>query len=309
MLTFRREDQLADAIEQLVLHLADFNSAHVGLAHSQILVIDNDPGASARDIVRRFVGDGVDYRHEPEPGISAGRNRAIAESQSDDLLVFIDDDERPLPGWLTALYRCWLNYGRPAAVAGPVLSVFETPIDPWVAQSRVYERLHVANLSTGDHLERAATNNLLLSLEEVQKLEVRFDPAYGLTGGGDTMFTESLTRSGGRLVWCREAVVTELVPPERRTREYVLRRTYSLSNVSVRAEIELDGETLPRLALVRLREGAKGCTRLMVGGLLWLAGIGSGSHLLRVKGEVAVARARGALAASAGNKYFEYRRP
>ena len=65
-----------------------------------VLVVDNDPAAGARDAVESFAprsaGVSVRYVHEPQPGISAARNRALAEAASR-LLVFIDDDERPSP--------------------------------------------------------------------------------------------------------------------------------------------------------------------------------------------------------------------
>ena len=54
------------------------------------------------------------YVHEPAPGISAGRNRALDEAGDADLLSFIDDDEVPRPGWLSALIDTWLPT-RPAA--------------------------------------------------------------------------------------------------------------------------------------------------------------------------------------------------
>ena len=90
-----------------------------------VLVIDNDPEASARPIVERLAGTLrpglVRYVHEPKPGIAAARNRALREAASSALLVFIDDDEVPSERWLEQLVDLQRSSGA-AAVVGPVIS-------------------------------------------------------------------------------------------------------------------------------------------------------------------------------------------
>src|SRR4051794_41594780 len=113
MATFRRPERLAAAIPALIEQGKQLSSP------ARILLVDNDPEQSAQDAVRPWLGPTVDYVWEPEPGIAAARNRAIDESAESDLLVFIDDDEIPQPGWLAALVQAWREWGC-AAVAGPV---------------------------------------------------------------------------------------------------------------------------------------------------------------------------------------------
>ena len=67
-----------------------------------MLVVDNDPAASARSACTGF-HPAVRYVHEPRPGIAAARSRALREAGEHDVLVFIDDDERPSAGWLRSL--------------------------------------------------------------------------------------------------------------------------------------------------------------------------------------------------------------
>ena len=90
-----------------------------------VLVVDNDPDGGARETASQF-GGGIAYVHEPTPGIAAARNRALAESVDFDLLVFIDDDERPTTGWLTSLLATRLRTGADGVV-GPVVSTFAAP--------------------------------------------------------------------------------------------------------------------------------------------------------------------------------------
>src|SRR5689334_13154573 len=99
VLTYRRPDDLAAILPMLV------EQALRAPIPARVLVIDNDPGGGARAHLETLIAGGqpIRYVHEPEPGIAAARNRAIDETLDADLLVFIDDDERPVDGWLQAL--------------------------------------------------------------------------------------------------------------------------------------------------------------------------------------------------------------
>ena len=93
-----------------------------------ILVIDNDPARSGERVAAEH---GVTYVVEPRPGIAAVRNRALAECESAaaDVLLFIDDDETPEPGWLRAMIEMYTTT-RPTAVAGRVVTPCPTPSIP-----------------------------------------------------------------------------------------------------------------------------------------------------------------------------------
>ena len=108
--------------------------------------------------------------------------------------------------------------------------------DPWIAAGGFFVR---QRHRTGTEQGAASTANLLIDLEELQRLGgIRFDEEFGLTGGSDTMFTRTITGRGGRIVWCDEAVVTDHVRTERVTRQWVLQRHFrsgnSWSRISVR---------------------------------------------------------------------------
>ena len=72
-----------------------------------IIVIDNDPKGSARQVVHTFALKcvwPVHYYIESNRGIPQARNRAIKEARSDtNFIAFIDDDEIPAPQWLDEL--------------------------------------------------------------------------------------------------------------------------------------------------------------------------------------------------------------
>jgi succinoglycan biosynthesis protein ExoM len=287
VLTYRRPDDLAAALPLLLEQAATVDPP------AAVLVVDNDPAGGARTTAERFPG--VRYAHEPTPGIAAGRNRALDEATGD-LLVFIDDDERPSARWLASLVATW-EATRPTGVVGPVTSEFAAEPDPWIVAGGFFDRRRPA---TGTEVQVAATNNLLLDLAAVRALGLRFDERFGLTGGSDTLFTRQLVRRGGRLVWCAEAGVVDVVPVERLTRRWVLRRAFRSGNGASVVELEVAADGRERLA-VRARHVGQGLARIGGGVLKMAAG-------RRASGARNVARGAGLVSGSLGHVFTEYGR-
>ena len=299
MLTYRRNDYLAQVIPELLAQADDVCDAQTT---ASVLIVDNDPQAGARAVVEAaraaLAGEQSEaaepsesadsdavatsrlvYVHEPEPGIVAGRNRALSQAHGSDALVFIDDDEIPSPGWLKALVSTWRAQGC-AAVTGPTPPTFEVAPSAWVTASGAFDSWEAAD---GAQVRSADTGNLLLDLAVVENLGLRFDPRYGLTGGEDSLFTRQLTRAGGVIRFAAGAVVTKRVPAARARRTWVLER--SLRSGSSWARVRIDtagpaGGASGRLARLRLRlgYGAKGLAK---------AGIdGARAGVARIRGDV-----------------------
>ncbi|WP_035874501.1 glycosyltransferase family 2 protein [Cryobacterium sp. MLB-32] len=305
VLTYRRPDDLRELLPALIEQVSSL-SAHDGatvVSGAHIVVVDNDPDSAARELVGDFAVRGpVHYMHEPTPGIAAARNRALDEAGDFDLLVFIDDDERPVAGWLSYLLSTYADL-KPAAVVGPVVSRWDTEPSDWVRAGRFFER---RRMRTGTTVSLAATNNLLLDLRQVRGLEVRFDARFGLSGGSDSLFTRQLHERGGTMVWCDEAVVIDVVPAERLTSDWVLRRAFRIGNTWSR--IHLDDTTPGRRIAVRTTLVLRGLVRVGGGLLRFLAGVLTGQLAHRARGLRTAARGAGMLTGSAGSVYSEYRR-
>ena len=197
-----------------------------GVSDVEVLVIDNDAQGTGREAALAAAADagvpvrssaeapeepggvGLRYVVEERPGVAAVRNRALDETGGRDLLVFIDDDEEPEPGWLAALVGLWASTGC-QAVAGPVIPVYEVEPEAWVRQGEFFVR---RTWPTGTVRPVAASNCLLLDLGFVRRAGLRFDEAFGATGGEDTLFTRRLSAAGGVIRWCDEARVRDHVP-------------------------------------------------------------------------------------------------
>ncbi|TDW29958.1 glycosyltransferase family 2 protein [Cryobacterium psychrophilum] len=304
VLTYQRADDLRELLPELVDQITALPGQTAGASpRGEILVVDNDPAGGARDLVGEF-GEGglVRYAHEATPGIAAARNLALTEASTFDLLVFIDDDERPSAHWLALLLETYRT-SHPAAVVGPVVSRYDTEPSEWIRAGRFFDR---RRMPTGTRVSLAATNNLLLDVEQVRGLGVRFDERFGLSGGSDSLFTRQLHARGGSMVWCDDAVVIDVVPAERLTRDWVLRRAFRIGNTWSR--IHLDGtQSLHRLT-VRASLVVRGLARLVGGSARFCVGLLTGQIGQRAKGLRTAARGAGMLTGSVGTVYSEYQR-
>lgn len=306
VLTYRRPEDISLALPRLAAQALTLGVGDPP-ADATVLVIDNDPEASARaavrEIARTLPPGRVRYAHEPRPGIAAARNRAFAEAGTAAQLVFIDDDEVPSERWLVQLVELQRRSGA-AAVVGPVISEYEHEPEPWIQAGRFFRR---RRLATGTRLTVAATNNLLLDLRQVRSLGLGFDERFGLSGGSDTLFTRQLVQRGGSMLWCDEAVVVDRVPASRLTRGWVLRRALRSGNSAARVNLELAATALPRTA-ARASSLVSGSLRLLGGAARLGAGLVTGSTSHQAMGLRTAARGLGMASAAFGYVYSEYRR-
>jgi succinoglycan biosynthesis protein ExoM len=303
VLTYKRPQDIAAALPRLVTQA---ESVSDDTTRADIVVVDNDPQGGAHEFVESFAAEHpgtVLYENETAPGIAAARNRALSTAADVDLLVFIDDDERPSERWLALLLETYRAH-RSAAVVGAVVSESEVEPDAWVQSGRFFDR---RRLPTGTKLDVAATNNLLLDLHQIRAYGLSFDEQFGLTGGSDTMFTRTLHRLGGELVWCDEAVVIDVVPAARVTREWVLRRAFRSGSSWSATSLKLADSQSRRLA-TRLRLTGRGSVRIAGGAARFAAGSVGRSQGQRARGQRTIARGAGMLSGAWGYVYAEYKR-
>lgn len=299
--TFRRNAHLEELLPMLVAQ-----AGHAGASDRyrvSVVIIDNDPLAGAEETVRRLGGQLIRYVHEPEPGLSAVRNRALREAESSRLLAFMDDDGRPDDGWLTALLAVWERTGA-AAVAGRVIEHYEVDPDPWIEAGGFFRR---RSLPTFTVVGAAPTTNLLIDLAAVRALGLRFEPRFGMGGGEDTLFTRQLTAAGERIAWCEESRVIDQVPAARMNRAWVLARARSHGNSASLVDLAMVAPGLPRLR-VRVARCVGGLTRCAAGATRYGWGLVRGDLGHQARGLRLAHRGIGMLTGSLGHVVEEYAR-
>jgi len=208
-----------------------------------IIIADNDGNDPSIEVAvnefSRNTGLTVRYRIERQPGISAARNAVFAEADALGVryLAMIDDDEWPSPEWLTELIDT-SEKEKAVVVGGPVRPVFPDS----AAHLRKWARYwSVDKQSLNGKPFVFCTCNFLLDMEALrQEPRPFFDEAFGLSGGGDTVFFRKLFFRGHAMAWADRALVHEEVPQSRASLKWMRQRRFRVGNHAVRWET-IDG--------------------------------------------------------------------
>lgn len=216
--TFRRPDMLQACIDSLLPQLRD---------SVEILVVDNDPAASARERVEAIRHPHLRYAHEGRPGVVQARNRAVSDSAGR-YLAFIDDDETARDGWVAALLR-HADMGV-AASFGMVVPRYLGAVEPGLQAllDDLYTRdlKRPADADISDKWIHVGTGNSLFDKQACFQTPDPFSAHLNGTGGEDVWLVKSLVERGLPIRWNPGAIVDEQVPAERSTLAYVSGRKY-----------------------------------------------------------------------------------
>jgi succinoglycan biosynthesis protein ExoM len=201
----------------------------------RVVIVDNEGSEQAKRVCDRFERAAdmpIRYVHEPRRGISYARNRCLDEVPADcDFIVMIDDDEIPDPDWIEQLLQAQEDSGADV-VEGRIVPVFPEGAPDWIVRGRYFGWHHDLSDAQGPgqqvypELEEARTNNVLFRSAVVRMLDLRFDPRFALSGGGDIVFFRAIRAGGYRIVYARDACVREVIPRERTTLGFLCRRWY-----------------------------------------------------------------------------------
>lgn len=291
--TFRRAERLPELITAI---RADAETAP---ETTRILLVDNDPDHSAQQAAAALE---VDYLPQAIPGIAATRQAALDAAELDELVVMIDDDLMPEPGWLAGLISAWQAH-RPTVVMGYVHYVWPEGTDPWVAAGGFMRR---TRFPTGAELTALSTGNVLIDVQQARALDVAFDAGLGLSGGDDLEFGRALLAAGGTITASADSVARDDIVIERTSRSFVRRR--AICQGQVRARL-LSRDPLPAAQLAK-RAGH------LTGGLLRVPAFAVAEAWAQLRGDVrgsAVYRrrlwfAQGRVLGAAGSFTPEYAR-
>lgn len=192
----------------------------------RVIVADNDEEPSAKALVLATadrVGLEVTYLHAPVKNISIARN-ACLDAATADWVAFIDDDEHAAPDWLSELWQSAERHGFDA-VFGPVAAEYPQSSPRWMVEGDFHstEVVYVrGQILTG------YTCNVLMRRSAIERLALRFDERFGVSGGEDTDFFGRWRQMGATYGYAPEALVCEPVPPSRMSFGWLWRRRFRM---------------------------------------------------------------------------------
>ncbi len=226
----------------------------------RVLVIDNDRLPSGRDVVealRERFPFALEYEHAPEPGLSSVRNFALAYARDGfDVLVMIDDDERPEPQWLRELIRVQRET-HADIVIGPVVHVIPDSAPRWLRRTHLYR---LPSYADGAPITFGYSGNCLLRVDSIRRFGVVFDADLNFSGGEDMLFFRQLLARGAKMTFAARAVAFEAVGSERLKASYILKLNFRRGNT-----LSLCDRRLNATALGLTVRALKGYGRLTLG--------------------------------------------
>jgi glycosyltransferase involved in cell wall biosynthesis len=152
----------------------------------EIIVVDNGSTDDTPGVVHDFAARSprsVRYVHEPQPGLSAARNRGVAAARGA-LLLFTDDDCLPAADWVVAALRAL--EGNPCQIIGGRVELHDPSAAPVTIKTSqaaetldspddLYGFLHGCNMAIG----RAV-------IEAIGSFDTRFGAGGPLISAEDT---------------------------------------------------------------------------------------------------------------------------
>ena len=203
----------------------------------ELLFVNNNSRDNTLQILEELAAEpGAPLRFvtEHRQGIVPARNRAIAEALESDYFIFIDDDETPRPGFLSAAIRCFETHEPVACVGGRVKVDFSHGERPaWLGDELLGFLAETDYGNEGfwikDETAPIWTANVAYKTSLFRNNpDLRFDSRYnregkGVVTGEDVHMFRALLKRRIPLRYCPHMIVDHAVEPWRLRRSYFLR--------------------------------------------------------------------------------------
>jgi glycosyltransferase involved in cell wall biosynthesis len=282
--TFGRPDLLRPCLTSIIESVVCVTRYRV-----TIIVVDNHESVAVEPLLRDLSGVHdleLVLCHEPRPGIPFARNKALVEAlaRDADFIAFIDDDEVADCEWFDQIMTT-VDQDGVDVVSGVVFLKGDRLIPKYPKRSAERDRAETDNVVFRSWLARA----------------LRFDESFAYCGGSDNLFFRQAYELGARIRTCESAIVTESLPPARRSWIWRVKRQWRYGIVSTMIEKRLQRGRKP--AQIWLL----GIIQMPLGFAQWLI-----EFLLRrelgMRGLDRFVRGAGMLAGLVGLRYDEYKR-
>ena len=233
--TFRRLDGIKIALKSL-------EKQKTSLLDFEVIVVDNDPDASAQNFVRKFASKSplnIQYLHDQSPGVANARNTALKAAKGR-YLAFLDDDQEALGNWLQNLIDTSLTYNA-ALVFGPCMAQIKRKSKYHAYYESFFSRIG-EGLDTGLIEDVFGCGNSLIDTHLCRLPSPAFDVSMNETGGEDDLLFATLQAQNIKIAWSNKAKVYEHVPESRTTPKYIKTRSFAFGQ----SPTEQCAESVPR---------------------------------------------------------------
>ncbi|TYC67373.1 glycosyltransferase family 2 protein [Stappia sp. BW2] len=187
----------------------------------KVLVADDSKTGAATKLVTSHPVKSLDVTclAVASGNISTARN-ALLDAADGAWLIFVDDDEWVEPDWLVKLFDCQKEFNADVVI-GPVKPHYPDNTPDWLRRANP---LYTDWGHRGKRLYTGRGGNTLVRVDFVRALKLRFDEAYGRTGGEDTIFFAQAAERGARIFATDDAIAHEHVPQDRLSMHFILSR-------------------------------------------------------------------------------------
>lgn len=198
-----------------------FAQRHLDEVEHELVVVDNNSGDATRAVVERYLSHrSCHYCFEPRQGLSAARNRGVAEARGD-VLAFLDDDVLVARDWLRGLHACWLETGADA-IGGRALLLIEGAKPSWLGPffRNLLSEVDFGGMRQHVYGGRGLWGVNLAFRKDALLAAGGFDERLGRTGsqllgGEESALLERIAANRGRIVYEPRAAVEHIIGPER----------------------------------------------------------------------------------------------
>ncbi len=221
--TYKRNEGLKKLLDSI--HLQEIDEG----INLTIVVVDNANPPTTGQLIKDYsekIPHTVKWGFEQQQGISYARNKTVQLAGNVDLCFFVDDDQVLDKNCLNELLATKNKY-QANLVYGSNPPIFENENVPAYIKSYFKPTPD----KSGDILEFAPTNCLLIEKHWLDSIDIPFDPRFAHTGGEDTYLTRQLVRMGAKLIKSQEAKAYELVPFSRCKITWILNRVFRESAI------------------------------------------------------------------------------
>lgn len=228
----------------------------------EIDIIENHTEANLAELIANLAPSlpfPINHHWEPKTGIPIARNHAlrVARESGATHIIFIDDDERVDPFWLKELWHAYLQYDENTIIQGAVISAFESDYN-----AHLHYLLQRKIRPSGDHLDTASTNNIIIQVDTLDRHDLRFDQSRPFAGGTDSKMFRTAHLHGIPMIFCAEAIVHEDIPQDRINMRWISRRYFRVGLTY--GEFNKEHNMTPGFLAKRLRSLLKNSTKSLL---------------------------------------------